>query len=83
MQLQERLENSIIDSLSELGIDMPLPTMPGSEAKSFLISLLHSDYRDNDYCSTQETASMHKALIDLINARKTAEVSFHRKYMFY
>ncbi|MCE9666128.1 hypothetical protein LY622_22115 [Halomonas sp. M5N1S17] len=83
MQLQERIENVIIDSLSELGIDMPMPTMSGSEAKSFLISLLHSDCRDNDYCSTQETASIHKALIDLVNARNNSEINFHRKHMFY
>lgn len=83
MQLQEKIENVIIESLSELGTDMPMPTMSGSEAKSFLISLLDSDCRDNDHFSTSETASIHKALIDLVNARNHSEVNFHKKHMFY
>ena len=83
MLLQEKIENVIIESLSELGIDMPMPAMSGSEAKSFLISLLDSDFRDNDYFSTSETASIHKALIDLVNARNHSEVNFHKKHMFY
>ncbi|MGM0914259.1 MAG: hypothetical protein ACQEXC_09515 [Pseudomonadota bacterium] len=82
MQLEEKLVNVITDSLSEIGIDAPLPIMSGSEAKSFLISLLYSDSTEIDYCSLQETASIHKALIDFVNARKIAEVNFHRKHMF-
>lgn len=82
MQLEEKLENIIIDSLSEIGINTPLPMMSEHEARSLLISLLYSEDAEIEYCSIQETAPLYKALIDFINSRKTSEINFHRKYMF-
>lgn len=82
MILDELITAQIKEHLKSIGHEKPLPTFDESQSKKVLIDFLLSDFGDFNHTDPRETSIYYKALADLIAARQSAELSFHRKHMF-
>ncbi len=82
MKLEDIIQERIEEYLDTIGHDEPLPDFDEPEAKKLIFRLAFAEFREFEYIDSRDSSYLYKALIDLIRARQSEEISFRKKHMF-